>query len=109
MKKDRRIKMVNLYKQDGETLYGIKEFLLDSADDLSSLPTKIRSGSSALIIPTGELYILNGDKEWKILGGESSGGSTGVNPDAILSKYDADNNGIIDRAEESDTFIMYDM
>lgn len=60
--------MVNLYRQDGETLYGIKEFLLDSVDDLSSLPTNIRSGSSALIIPTGELYMLNGDKQWVLLG-----------------------------------------
>lgn len=97
--------MVNLYRQDGETLYGIKEFLLDSVDDLSSLPTKIRSGSSALIIPTGELYILNGNREWKILGGES----IATNPDAVLSKFDADNDGIIDRSEESDTFTVYDM
>lgn len=60
--------MMNLYKQDGETLYGVKEFLLDSVDDLSSLPTNIRSGSSALIISTGDLYMLNGDKQWVLLG-----------------------------------------
>ena len=31
------------------------------------------------------------------------------NPDAILSKFDIDNDGIIDRSEESDSFTMYDM
>lgn len=97
--------MVNLYRQDGETLYGIKEFLLDSVDDLSSLPTKIRSGSSALVIPTGDLYVLNGNKEWTILGVET----TSNNPNIILSKYDADNDGIIDRSEESNAFVMYNM
>ena len=59
--------MINLYKQDGETLYGIKEFLLDSVEDLTQLPKNIRCGSSALIIPTGELYILDGKKEWTLL------------------------------------------
>lgn len=72
MKKIGEFKMVNLYRQDGETLYGIKEFLLDSVEDLAKLPTNLRSGSSALIIPTGDLYILNGDKEWIVFGGESA-------------------------------------
>ena len=98
--------MVSLYKQDGEILYGIKEFFLDSKEDLVDLPTKIRSGSSALVIPTGETYILNGNKEWILLGGEKSSIN---NPDAVLSKFDADNDGIIDRAEESDTFTVYDI
>lgn len=60
--------MVNLYKQDGETLYGIKEFILDSVDDIPSLPTNIKVGSSALIISTGELYIFNGEKQWVEIG-----------------------------------------
>ena len=65
MKKIGEFRMVNLYRQDGETLYGIKEFLLDSVEDLAKLPTNLRSGSSALIIP-------NGDKEWIIFGGKSA-------------------------------------
>lgn len=71
MKKIGEFKMVNLYRQDGETLYGVKEFLLDSVEDLAKLPTNLRSGSSALIIPTGDLYILNGDKKWVVFGEES--------------------------------------
>ena len=63
--------MINLYKQDGETLYGIKEFILDSEDDIKDLPTnkKVHTGSTALIIPTGALYILNSSYEWIEIGG----------------------------------------
>lgn len=100
--------MINLYKQDGEILYGIKEFLLDSKEDLKSLPTNIRSGSSALIIPTGEVYFLNGAKQWAMVGGESteSGGSSN---DEILNQLDKNKNDIIDEAEEAHFVIMHDM
>ena len=57
-----------LYKQDGETLYGIKEFLLDSKEDLENLPVDIKPGSSAMVIETGELYILKSDKKWTKVG-----------------------------------------
>ena len=73
--------MVNLYRQDGETLYGIKEFLLDSVEDLAKLPTNLRSGSSALIIPTGTLYILNGEKKWVIFGEEAAE----INPEEVAN------------------------
>ena len=100
--------MINLYRQDGETLYGIKEFILDSPEDLSNLPTNIRSGSSALIIPTGEVYFLNGSKQWTMVGGESteSGGSSS---DTILNQLDKNKNDIIDEAEEAHFVIMHDM
>lgn len=64
--------MINLYKQDGETLYGIKEFLLDSEEDLKDLPLDIKVGSSAMIIPTGKLFMLNYNKKWVLVGGSSS-------------------------------------
>ena len=68
--------MINLYKQDGDTLYGIKEFILDSAEDVANLPTnipKIRVGSTALVISSGDLYMLNGDGKWVLIGGGSGG------------------------------------
>lgn len=108
--------MINLYRQDGETLYGIKEFLLDSVEDLTQLPKNIRCGSSALIIPTGELYILDGKKEWTLLGGKgpsNNGGSednpTGCDCEDILNQFDSDNDGIVDYAEQAGSFVMYDM
>ena len=71
--------MINLYKQDGDTLYGIKEFIIDSAEDVANLPTnipKIRVGSTALVISSGDIYMLNGDGKWVLIGG-GSGGSEG--------------------------------
>lgn len=108
--------MVNLYKQDGETLYGIKEFLLDSVEDLTQLPKNIRCGSSALIIPTGELYILDGKKEWTLFGGQGSNsdgetenGSSECKCEDILNQLDSNDDGIVDYAEQAGSFTMYDM
>ena len=70
--------MFHIYKQDGETVYGIKEYLLDSVEDLPKISTaKLGVGSTATIIPSFETYILNGQKKWVLVGsGGSSGGDT---------------------------------
>ena len=64
--------MYSLYKQDGETLYGIKEFMCDSVEDIANLPTNIRPGSSALVIPTMDIYVLNSEKDWVLFGFENT-------------------------------------
>lgn len=72
--------MINLYKQDGDTLYGIKEFIVDNKEDIANLPTnipKIRVGSTAFVISSGDIYMLNSSGKWVATGGESSGGSGG--------------------------------
>ena len=89
--------MITLYKQDGEILYGIKEFLLDSTEDIKNLPRNIHIGSSALIIPTGEKYYLNGDRQWQLLGTVNNLGSCDC--ETILSQIDADGNNIVDSVE----------
>lgn len=81
--------MVNLYKQDGETLYGIKEFIIDSLEDIKGLPKNVSVGSMALVIPTGEVYIFNGEKEWTPIGNSSS--------------EDSDNDEIVDTSETSNS------
>ena len=82
-------------------------------DDLKDLPTNLRSGSSALIIPTGEVYFLNGVKQWVPVGMQSSNGNGGTTTDCscedILNQLDADNDGIIDTAEEAGSIIMFDI
>lgn len=106
--------MISLYKQDGEILYGIKEFLLDSAEDLKNLPKNLRSGSSALIIPTGQVYFLNGAKEWVAVGDaevtpENPSAPSNCDCESILNQLDSDKDGVVDRAEQADTFMMYDL
>lgn len=98
--------MINLYRQDGETLYGIKEFILDSEDDVKDLPThkKVHVGSTALVIPTGTLYMLNGSHEWVEVGGK---GSVNPNPtdcscEEVLNEIDANGNNIVDTVELND-------
>ena len=63
--------MFSLYKQAGETLYGVKEFILDSAADVEKLPKDVRPGSTALVIPTSEIYILNSEKKWILFGSDA--------------------------------------
>lgn len=81
--------MINLYKQDGETLYGIKEFIVDSLEDIKELPKNGRVGSIALIISTGQVYIFNGEKKWTPIGNSSS--------------EDSDNDEIVDTSETSNS------
>ena len=100
--------MYILYKQDGETLYGIKEFVLDSVDDIKNLPKNIRVGSTALIIPTAEIYILNSSKTWVKIGTEGgSGGSSGSDAPIcgcgdFTEAVDANGNKIVDSVELND-------
>lgn len=90
--------MINLYKQDGDVLYGVKEFLLDSQDDVVNLPTNIKTGSTALVIPTGTLYMLNGHSQWIEVGGAGGNASSGSSEEKI-AKFDANNNDLVDSLE----------
>ena len=94
--------MINLYKQDGEILYGIKEYLLDSPDDLIDLPRDIRTGSTALVISTGEKYILDGNKNWVFINSPSYGsGGSDVNPEFnnFMNSIDTNRNNVVDTVE----------
>jgi hypothetical protein len=90
--------MINLYKQDGDVLYGIKEFLLDSQDDVANLPTNIKTGSTALVIPTGALYMLNGHRQWIEVGGTGGAGGN-TSSEEKIAKFDANNNDLVDSLE----------
>ena len=50
--------------QSGHTAYGLKEFALDTPEDLNNLPIDITPGSIAFIISTGSVYMLNNQSEW---------------------------------------------
>ena len=55
-----------------------REFVCDEKSDLSSIDTRSCSmGSICYIISTGNTYILNSKKEWKLYVGTSSGGNGG--------------------------------
>ena len=56
--------MLNLYSQNGDIQYNIREYVVDTLDDIKSLPTHAAMGSTAIVISTSEVFMLNGEKEW---------------------------------------------
>lgn len=57
--------MINLLSQSGHQGYGIKEYILDTPDDLDNLPVTDKAGSTAFIISTSQVYMINSKGEWK--------------------------------------------
>ena len=57
--------MINLLSQNGHQDYGIKEYVLDTLDDLANLPITDKAGSTAFIISTSQVYMINSKGEWK--------------------------------------------
>ena len=59
--------MINIISQNGDIGYNVTELILDAPEDLKTLNDKIWNvapGSSAFIISTSEVYMLNGSREW---------------------------------------------
>ena len=93
--------MITLYRQDGEILYGVKDYVLDTEEDVKKLPKDkdIRVGSSAFVITTGNRYFLNSSREW--IKTARGGSADGPDVSEVLGQYDKDGNGIIDFAESA--------
>ena len=59
--------MINLLSQSGHQGYGIKEYVLDAPTDLDDLPITDKAGSTAFIISTSQIYMINSKGEWKAI------------------------------------------
>ena len=57
--------MINLLLQSGHQGYGFKEYVLDESFDLDNLPVTDKMGSTAFIISTSQVYMINSKGEWK--------------------------------------------
>ena len=67
-----------LRAQNGEIRNLVEEYTLDTPADLDMLATKrCASGSTALVISTGEVYIKNSEGIWEEIGSTSSGDQPG--------------------------------
>lgn len=75
--------MIARNSQSGHTTYGLQEFTVDTEADVKMLPLDIPMGSTALCVETGAVYILNGNKEWKLFGGSSSPSGGGVSKEYV--------------------------
>ena len=59
--------MAYLVKQGARVDYNYKEFYLDSAEELKDINVNdCCPGSVAVVISTGEVYMLTNKKEWKV-------------------------------------------
>ena len=60
---------MNILLKDGNTVNrDIYQHICDDISDLKKIPSsQINFGSLAYIVSTGELYIANSNKEWKVV------------------------------------------
>ena len=64
---------ISIIEQNGTVAYGLKEYNVDTEDNLDDLTVEATPGSQAFVIETGDKYILNNSHEWKIMKGELYG------------------------------------
>lgn len=84
--------MVRINANSGRNSYGIKDYILDTVDDLKHL-NKMESpmGSTAFVIATSQNYMKNSDDEWiEITTKTSSGGGGSGGDDNIFDGGDID-------------------
>jgi hypothetical protein len=54
-----------ILKQNGQDMYNIKEFIVDTYDSLATIEIRnISPGSTCFVIDTSEYYMLNTKYEW---------------------------------------------
>lgn len=58
--------MYNTLSRDGDTEYGINEYVCDEEADLYLLPN-CKMGSQALVLENSSVYIKDGNGVWKLL------------------------------------------
>ena len=56
-----------VYDEGGVVKGYIKTFLIDTASDISGLPDDIPIGSAILILDTGDIKMLNNERQWVAL------------------------------------------
>lgn len=56
----------SITSQGGQTTAYLKEFVVDTEAEITSLPTfpKCAIGSNCLVIATSDVYMLGNDNEW---------------------------------------------
>lgn len=63
----------SITSQSGQTTYQVTEYVVNTEADVASVPIDVASGSTILVIETGQVYMLSvmedGTKQWELLGG----------------------------------------
>lgn len=60
--------MIAIKSNGGKDNNSVKEYIVDTEAEIAELPTdKFYMGSTAIVIETSAVYMLNGSGEWKEL------------------------------------------
>ncbi len=58
--------MYKILSQSGKTSYGIKEFVVDTYEDIKTLP-ECDMGSAVLVLSESNVYMKNSEGSWVML------------------------------------------
>lgn len=56
--------MLSMGSSSGNVVKNLNEYMCDSAEDVKDLPVDIAPGSTAIVIATAQVFMLNNQKEW---------------------------------------------
>lgn len=56
--------MINMTSVNGKVAYDVCEFICDYESDVANLPKDKTVGSSALVLETLNIYMINGEGQW---------------------------------------------
>lgn len=59
--------MYSIYANGENIGYGINKYIVDTEDDVLTLPRKVGVGSTAFVIDTSHTYMLNNEKIWVLV------------------------------------------
>lgn len=75
--------------RSNKPFYNMAEFLCDYESDVADLPTNRGPGSTARVIESGNVYILNNSHQWIKQPKNSSGGGSSSEEEEIIVLNDA--------------------
>lgn len=81
--------------RSNKPFYNMAEFLCDYESDIADLPTNRGPGSTARVVETGNVYILNNNHEWVKQPKNSGGGGSSSGEGDIVVLGDTSANDIL--------------
>lgn len=81
--------------RSNKPFYNMAEFLCDYESDIADLPTNRGPGSTARVVESGNIYVLNNNHEWIKQPKDSGGGSSTSGEGEITVLGDTSANDIL--------------
>lgn len=81
--------------RSNKPFYNMAEFLCDYESDIADLPTNRGPGSTARVVESGNVYVLNNNHEWIKQPKDSGGGGSSSSEGEIVVLGDTSANDIL--------------